>query len=77
MPQAPIYTVETRQGTEPWRRHWNGHGEQIALDAADALALERRQLSGFSRSIPVYPYFRVRQGKRVVRLIGPTQAREA
>lgn len=75
MPRELTYAIETRQSTEPWRCHWRGHGEQTAIDGAHGLAKERRLLPELGRSIPIYPYVRVRQAKRIVLLIGPTAER--
>lgn len=76
MPRELTFTVETRQCGEPYRVTWRGHGEQIACDAARALAKEIRVLDGFDRcTIPVHPYIRVRQAKRVVLNLTPQNRR--
>jgi hypothetical protein len=70
MPRAITYSVRVRQHGEPWRLLWTGEGEQIACDAAWALARETRAITG-TLSIPVHPYIRVSQSKRVILDITP------
>lgn len=79
MAREPIYTVETRTTGEPWHMAWRGQGEQIACDAARALAAETRTFLGWSKPIiaPMHPYVRVRQGKRPVLTLPPQNGRAA
>jgi hypothetical protein len=66
MPREPIFTVETRTTGEPWQMAWRGQGEQVACDAARALAAETRKYAGWDVLIHVHSYVQVRQGKRIV-----------
>ena len=64
------YVIRVRQHGEPWRQLWAGEGEQVAVDAAKALARETRIIVR-TICIPVHPYIRVTQGKRVVFEVTP------
>lgn len=79
MARELIYTVETRTTGEPWRMTWRGQGEQVACDAARALAAETRTFLGWSKPIiaPVHQYVRVRQSKRLVLALPPQNGRAA
>lgn len=72
------YSVQVRQAGEPWRTTWSGPGEAIAIQAARRLGESMRVIDGFdAHAIPVHPYVRVMQNKRVVYAITPeTRAQE-
>jgi hypothetical protein len=76
MPRELIYTIRTRQQGEPWRTTWRGQGEQIACDAARALAAETRTIDGWDGVLHVHPYVRVWQSKEIVLDITPANRKQ-
>lgn len=69
MPRAPIFTVESKQLTEPWRSLWSGLGQGEAIDHARRLS--RLTRGNGAAQIFLHPFIRVRQGREVLLSITP------
>jgi hypothetical protein len=76
MAREKSYRVCVRQCGEPWRTTWRGQGEQIACDAARALAAETRTIDGWDAVFHVHPYVRVWQSKEIVLDITPANRKQ-
>lgn len=77
MARMPIFTLEVRQATDPWRKVWSGPGQDIAVGAARRLARETRAIPGLADVCYVYSRVRVRQGLTVVLDLTPATHRVA